>query len=182
MAKSSKLTAGRKSYEPLSVESSAACCCWAKLKRGSGGFAVGSALVGGRCGRFSREALATLCTVSTFLGSQQARLPVLVEVLRRASRALGHFRRPPLRAQRVGAGQSRARRCGDGIGGARLAQAAAVIARLLELAHAVVCWRQYGRRPPARARSYLSSRSSPRTRSSLGGGRPWRSHLFAQAA
>jgi hypothetical protein len=68
-------------------------------------------------------------------------LPVLVEVLRRSSRALGHLRRPPLRAQRVGAGQARARRRGDGIGGARLAQAAAAVARLLELAHAVVCRR-----------------------------------------
>lgn len=81
MAKSSKLTAGRKSYEPLSVESSAACCCWAKPKRGSGLVDVGSFLVGGRSGRFSRTALplATLCTVSTFrpIHIESARPPYL---------------------------------------------------------------------------------------------------------
>ena len=64
-------------------------------------------------------------------------LPLLVEVLGPLSGTQRHLCPPPscrvvfYRGQRAGGG--------DGIGGARLAQSAALVARLLELAHSVFC-------------------------------------------
>jgi hypothetical protein len=125
--------------------------------------------VAGRYERFSREApapLVTLCTVSTFRSAQHTGChytPMLGEVLWRASRSQRHLRCPSLRAQRAVVGQP----CtccggsggagdghGHGIGGARLAQAAAMVACLLKLAHTVVWRHQYvcSLRGAARAR------------------------------
>lgn len=78
--------------------------------------------------------------------------PVLGEVLGRSSRPQRHLRYPSLRAQRavvrqpstcIGGGGGGGGGEGCGIGGARLAQPTAVVARLLELAHTVVWRRQF---------------------------------------
>lgn len=66
---------------------------------------------------------------------------MLGEVLWRPARTKRHLGRPPLRAHRPEVGRSGAS-SRDGIRSARLAQTAAVIARFLELAHAVVWYAQ----------------------------------------
>jgi hypothetical protein len=123
--------------------------CLEKEKRGFEG--PGRVLISvagvGRKERLSMEAtlvplatlhMVTLAFPSAHYMSPHSNVPGLGEVVRAFSRAQRHFRSP---SQRWIADGRRRSRCGYCIGGACLAQPAAVLCRLLEFADSILCHR-----------------------------------------